>query len=84
MSAFYQSVAEAAPFSWLAVAGMGVALASCLVALLLRTAFLRNAPSESALLHFEDREKSRMKEALGSLERLGGVRRAKPRQFTSP
>ena len=37
MSASFQSVAEAAPFSWLAVVGMGVALASCLLAFLLRT-----------------------------------------------
>jgi len=53
-------------------------------AFLRNDAFLRNASSESSLLHLEGREKSRMKEALGSLERLGGVRRAKPRQFTSP
>lgn len=36
MTDFFESFVRAAPFSWIAAAGMGVALASCLVAVLLR------------------------------------------------
>src|SRR4051812_11584087 len=36
MSTFLQTFVDAAPFSWIAAAGMGLALASCLGAVLLR------------------------------------------------
>jgi hypothetical protein len=36
MSTFLQGGVDAAPFSWIAVVGVGVALVSCLLALLLR------------------------------------------------